>query len=145
MKALGRIFLIVYALDAVLGLVASFVWDLETASNGVSCVVLIFAVVVLILACLKRVRPQVVFLVLSGYYLLMSAFGMLLGFALVSKLGPQAAQQPELMTLKSLGEQFGWYWPVHWVLMGVWLLVSAYGLLNLGKVAGPEVAAPAEG
>jgi len=126
MKTFGWIYIIAYCVDALVGLVASFVPQMETLSNIISSPVSLLSIVVLILACIGKLTPRKIFLAMSGLYMFMIGFGIVLGVLLVAKLGPSIASQE--MTLAFFREQFTWYGPVHWAFMVVWLLMAAYGV-----------------
>lgn len=132
MKAFGWIYIIAYCIDAVVSLVATVASGAETLSNVISVPVSLLSIVVLILTCIGKLNPRKIFLILSGFYLLMIGFGILLGLLLVAKLGPSVASQA--MTLEFFREQFVWYGPVHWILIILWLLASAYGVQAYRKV-----------
>ncbi len=127
MKTIGRAYLIAYALDAFLSVAASFSPGLEPLSNIVSTVVIIFTLGVFILALLNRLTNRKLFIVLSGFYLLMTAFGFVLALALLARSGPEMAQRTNI-SIASLSEQFAWYGPTHWVLLALWTCLALYGL-----------------
>ena len=126
-KILGWIYLYYYLADFIFSIIATFVSALEPASNMVSVILALFSVVILIIACVGVVKPRVIFIILSFYYLLLNVFGMGLGIALVVRYGPEVADKK--ISISYLAEQFSWYMPVHWILIALGILLSFYGIV----------------
>ncbi len=131
MKTFGWIYIIVFCIDAVMSLVAYFVSGLEVISRPIGTILIILSIVVFILACINKLTPRKIFLILSGFYLLVLAFGFVLGIFLVAKLGLQAVSQG--ITVGFLREQFAWFGPLFMFLNIVELLLSVYGILAYRK------------
>jgi hypothetical protein len=132
MRLLGWIYLGGYALDAGLSLVSLLEPSLLLASNVVSVSILCFTIVVFILACLGKLTPRKVFLVLSGYYFLLTGFGVVLGVLLLFQIGPQGLENMEI-TPQVLSQQFPWHEPIQWGLLAVWLCLAAWGFVLYSK------------
>lgn len=131
MKTFGWIYIIVFCIDAVMSLVAYFVSGLEVISSPIGTILIILSIVVFILACINKLIPRKIFLILSGFYLLVLVFGFVLGIFLVAKLGLQAVSQG--ITVGFLREQFAWFGPLFMFLNIVELLLSVYGILAYRK------------
>jgi hypothetical protein len=131
MKTFGWIYLIVFCIDAVVSLVAYFVSGLEVISSPIGTILILLSIVVFILACINKLTPRKIFLILSGFYLLVLVFGFVLGIFLVAKLGLQAVSQG--ITVGFLREQFAWFGPLFIFLNIVELLLSVYGILAYRK------------
>lgn len=131
MKTFGWIYLIVFCIDAVVSLVAYFVSGLEVISSPIGTILILLSIVVFILACINKLTPRKIFLILSGFYLLVLVFGFVLGIFLVAKLGLQAVSQG--ITVGFLREQFAWFGPLFIFLNIVELLFSVYGILAYRK------------
>ena len=131
MKTFGWIYIIVFCIDAVMSLVAYFVSGLEVISSPIGTILIILSIVVFILACINKLTPRKIFLILSGFYLLVLVFGFVLGIFLVAKLGLQAVSQG--ITVGFLREQFAWFGPLFMFLNIVELLLSVYGILAYRK------------
>lgn len=130
-KTFGWIYIITYCIDVLVGLVSSFVPQMELTSNIISVPVSLMSIVVLILACIGIMTPRRIFLAMSGLYMLLMGFGLVLAVLLIAKVGPEMASQE--MSLAFLRDQFAWYGPVHWALMIVWLSIAAYGFMAYRK------------
>jgi len=131
MKTFGWIYIIVFCIDAVMSLVAYFVSGLEVISSPIGTILIILSIVVFILACINKLIPRKIFLILSGFYLLVLVFGFVLGIFLVAELGLQAVSQG--ITVGFLREQFAWFGPLFMFLNIVELLLSVYGILAYRK------------
>src|ERR1051325_4332684 len=129
MRILGWIYLGGYALDAGLSLLASYMPELLPASNFLSTMISVFTIVAFLLALFSQLAPQKLFLVLTGYYFLLLAFGFGLGILILAELGPQKAQGIDVNP-QFLRQQFGWYEPVHLTLNLLWFCLAVYGLLR---------------
>jgi hypothetical protein len=127
MKKFGWIYIIVFCIDAVVSLVAYFFSGLEVISSIIGMILILLSVVVFILACINKLTPRKIFLILSGFYLLVLVFGFVLGIFLVLKLGLPAVSQG--VTVEFLREQFAWYGPLFIFLNIVELLLSVYGIV----------------
>jgi len=131
MKTFGWLYLIVFCIDAVVSLLAYFVSGLEVISSPIGTILILLSIVVFILACINKLTPRKIFLILSGFYLLVLVFGFVLGIFLVAKLGLQAVSQD--ITVGFLREQFAWFGPLFIFLNIVELLLSVYGILAYRK------------
>jgi hypothetical protein len=131
MKTFGWIYIIIFCIDAVMSLVAYFVSGLEVISSPIGTILILLSIVVFILACINKLTPRKIFLILSGFYLLVLVFGFVLGIFLVAKLGLQAVSQG--ITVGFLREQFAWFGPLFIFLNIVELLLSVYGILAYRK------------
>ena len=131
MKIFAWVYLIAFSLDAGISIVASFDSSLETLSNIVSAPIILFTLIAFILSCINRLKPRKLFVTLSGFYLGMVIFGIVLGVLLAAKLGPESMPSENLQQF--LRNQFAWYWTVHWCLMLLWLFLATYGFITLKK------------
>lgn len=131
MKTFGWIYIIIFCIDAVVSLVGYFFSGLEVISGSIGTILIFLSIAVFILACINRLIPRKIFLILSGFYLLVLVFGFVLGIFLVVKLGLPALSQG--VTVEFLGEQFVWIGPVFMILNIVELLLSVYGILAYRK------------
>ena len=131
MKTFGWIYIIVFCIDAVMSLVAYFFSCLEIISSIIGMILILLSIAVFILACINKLTPRKIFLILSGFYLLVLVFGFVLGIFLVLKLGLPAVSQG--VTVEFLREQFAWYGPLFMFLNIVELLLSVYGILAYRK------------
>ncbi len=131
MKVFGWFYISVYCISALLSLVTSFIRDLEPLNNTVSAPVGLLSLVVFILAYVGTFASRKIFLYLSGLYMLMVGFGLVLIVLLFSKLG--ASLRSQEITLEFFQEQFVWFAPVHWAFTIAWLLMSVYGIVAYSK------------
>jgi hypothetical protein len=100
-------------------------------SGPIGMILILLSIVVFILACINKITPRKIFLILSGFYLLVLVFGFMLGIFLVVKLGLPAVSQG--ITVEFLHEQFVWFGPLFLILNIVELLLSVYGILAYRK------------
>ena len=131
MKIFGWIYLIIFCLAAVLGLIDRFAPALEGLSSIIGILVFLLSIVVFILACIGKLKPRKIFLIPSVYQFLILGFGMIVGVLLLVKLGVEGLSEgvtPELMS-----EQFPWVDPVQWIMIIIYLCVGAYCLLAYSK------------
>jgi hypothetical protein len=135
MKTFGWIYIVAYCIDALGSLVAILTPRMEGVSNIISTLVALLSIVVLILAYMGKLKPRKIFLIMSGFYMAMLGVGIVIAVLLAAKLGPSVASQE--ITLAFLREQFAWYNPVQWIIIIIWLLVSAYGIQAYRKVEWP--------
>jgi type IV pilus assembly protein PilA len=145
MRTFGWIYIIAFCIDAVMSLVALLVPGAEIPSGIISTLVVILSIVVFILACIGKLRPRKTFLILSGFILLLTCSGIVIGILLVVKsIGePSALQQAPTVDL--LHEQFPWMIPLQWIFVIADLLLSVYGILTYRKVKIEDIApAPAK-
>ncbi|HYV36538.1 MAG TPA: hypothetical protein VE988_12575 [Gemmataceae bacterium] len=132
MKTVGWIYLVAYALDAVLSLISSYVPGFLLASNVVSTVVVLFTLVAFVLACVGQLKPRKVFIILACFYCLVLGFGLIIGVLLVVQLGPQKLQGADINP-QFFRQTFAWFEPVHLALQAVWLCLAAYGLVAYAR------------
>ncbi len=125
MRKLGWIYIGAYCIDTAVSLIASVIPRVEELSNIISFPVSLVSIVVFVLACMGKFKPQKTFLILSGFSLLLTGFGIVIGLRLYASLGASMASQE--ITLTFLRGQFAWYGTVHWILMISAVLVSAFG------------------
>lgn len=126
MKTFGWIYIIIFCIHAVVSSVAYFVSGLELISSLIGTILILLSIAVFILACISKLTPRKIFLILSGFYLLVFVFGFVLGIFLVVKLGLPAVSQG--ITIEFLREQFVWYGPLFMALNIMELLLSVYGI-----------------
>lgn len=132
MRIFGWIYIIIFSMSAVLGLVAALAPGIQIISSIIGILVIILSIVVFILACMGKLKPRKIFLFLSGYYFLTIIYGMVAGVLMVIKLGPETVisggATPDL-----LRETFTWFGPVRWILIIACLLLSIYGIVGYLK------------
>ena len=131
MRVLGIVYLIGYLIDSSLSVVAAFIPWLEGISDAVSLLLSVAAIVVLVLACMNKIRPRVFFLLASSYDLFMVGTGFVLAIVLRFKLGARGFQQvlDEPGTgIEVLNRQFPWHNFFHGTLLAIWMLLGMYGI-----------------
>ena len=126
MKTFGWIYIIVFCIHAVVSLVGYYFSGLEMIISSIGTILIFLSIVVFILACIKKLIPRKIFLILSGFYLLVLVFGFVIGIFLVVELGLPALSQG--ITVEFLREQFVWFGPLFMLLNIVELLLSVYGI-----------------
>jgi type IV pilus assembly protein PilA len=133
MRTFGWIYIIAFCIDAVMSLVALLVPGAEIPSSIISTLVIILSIAVFILACIGKLPPRKIFLILSGFVLLLTCFGIVIAILLVVKSvgDPSALQQGPTADL--LREHFAWVIPLQWVFVIAELLLSVYGILAYRK------------
>ena len=139
MKTFGFIYLIAYLLDAIVSIAAVFVPTLEYTSNLISTPLGILAVVVFFLVLFNRLKPKILFLILSSYYISMLFYGVILGVAIAIKLGPKVANQS--VGESFLREHFSWYGHVEMAILFLWLFIAVIGLYRYYKIQAQQGAA----
>ena len=132
MRIFGWIYIIIFSISAVLGLVAALVPGIQIISSIIGLPVIILSIVVFILACMGKLKPRKIFLFLSGYYFLTLIYAMVVGVLMVIKLGPETVVSGGA-TPDILRETFTWFGPVNWILIIACLLLSTYGILGYFK------------
>ena len=135
MRIFGWIYIIIFSIGAVLGLVAALAPGVQIMSSIIGILIIILSIVVFILACMGKLKPRKIFLFLSGYYFLTIIYGIVVGVLMVIKVGPETVMSGEA-TPDLLRETFTWFGPVSWVLIIACLLLSIYGIV--GYLKGPE-------
>jgi hypothetical protein len=129
MRVLGIVYLIGYLIDSSLSVVAAFIPWLEGISDAVSLLLSVATIVVLVLACMNKIRPRVFFLLASSYDLFMVGTGFVLAIVLRFKLGARGFQQVlDEPGIEVLNRQFPWHNFFHWTLLAIWMLLGIYGV-----------------
>ncbi len=127
---LGVLYLISVILDGLLSVAATLFSPLEPVSSLLSSLLLLASIAVLVFALLDRLLPKGVFIAVSATYIAVASFGLVVGVALVAKLGPEGIENvsSEQMDLAFIAETLPWYMPVHWALIVTVLLSGVLGL-----------------
>jgi hypothetical protein len=133
MRIFGWIYIIIFSIGAVLGLVTALAPGIQGISSSIiSILVIILSILVFILACMGKLKPRKIFLFLSGYYFLTIIYGIVVGVLMVIKLGTETVMSGEA-TPDLLRETFTWFGPVSWILIIASLLLSIYGIVGYLK------------
>ncbi len=130
MRTFGWAYVTLYTLDFSFSIIASFASTLETFSNRLSFIVLPLTFIAFIFALLNKLKPKMLFLLLSGSYFVFSAFGIVLAITLIAKLGSGA---PHIASLQFLKENISWFWPAHWIFLIIWAIITVFGWVKLVK------------
>jgi hypothetical protein len=125
------VFLLIFSLDLFLSLIASIFSPLEDISNAISVLTIIFVLVIFIYSLRGKTKPKKIFLALTSYYLAMSLIGTVLAGILSSRYGSAISTQD--ISLAFLLKEFPWFNTVHWILMIVWLVLTAWGIIEYKK------------
>jgi hypothetical protein len=131
MQKLGWVYIVAFCFDALLGLVASLHPPLEMASNLVSVVMIPFGILILIFISMDSLRPRKVFVPMLAFYVLSLLLGVCLGVLVLLRYGASATNLDT--SIAFYGEEFAWYWPVHWFFMLLWLAISAYAVVAYAR------------
>ena len=135
MRIFGWIYIIIFSIGAVLGLLAEFFPGIQKI-NYIGTPLLILSIVVFILACIGKLTPRKIFLFLSGFELFTVIFGVFTIVLLFAKFGLSKMGSGEV-TQEVIRDTFTWLDPVSWVLIIVALLLSVYGILAYQKASEP--------
>jgi hypothetical protein len=92
----------------------------------------LFTIVVFVLACVGQLKPQMVFLILAGYYFLMLGFGLAVTMLLAVQLGPQNLQGIDVSP-SFLRQQFPWFGPVLVAMLVLWVCLAVYGVVAYAR------------
>jgi hypothetical protein len=131
MKTFAWIYIVAYCIDALVFIIATFVPEAENLFSIISGPFMFLNIAVFILACIGKMKPRIIFLIMSGIYMLILLLGISMVIQLVAKFGPSVTSQN--LTIAFLSEQFPSYYTVRWVIMIVSLLTAGYGIHTYRK------------
>ncbi len=131
MKKFGWVYLLIFTTDAIFSVISSLYSPMEKLSGNISLVSMILSITVLQFAISSKLYPKHLFITLSGYYLGMVLFGLILTFTMIKKIGSESL--PTENILPYLQTQFSWFGMVHWTLLTIWCCLAAYGFTELSK------------
>ena len=135
MRIFGWIYIIIFGIGAVLGLVAEFFPGIQRI-NYIGTPLVILSIVVFILACVGKLKPRKIFFFQSGFIFITVIYVIVLVLLLVIKLGPEEVTSGGI-TPEVFRETFTWAGPVGWIMIIARLLLSAYGILAYQKASEP--------
>ena len=134
MRIFGWIYIIIFSISAVMGIVTEFVSGAPFGTiGGISSILLLpLTIVVFILACMSKVKPRKTFFFLSGFTLLVLIYAIFRGVLVVSTFGLETMQAGGV-NQDIIDETFAWVSPIRWINLIIYLLLSAYGILTYFK------------
>ncbi|GEM_PF-7085300 len=145
MNTFRLVYLYAFLFDAVMSVVATVAHELnvEIYSQCISLTVAGMSLGVLILSKIGYLRPERVFFTMSLFYFFMLLQSMIVGAALVEKVGADVEVEGSILTF--MAEQLPWFTLVHWITLLIWLSVAIWALLEFNRYVGLEKPAdPAE-
>jgi len=140
MKTLAWIYLIAYPLTALGDLAFSMFPEVRTPVVIADTLVIFLSLAVMIIACSGKLKPRKPFLIMSGFHMLLVIFGIVLGFMLVAKIGPDAAASGD-MDYELIARHFPWVTPAEWVTTVIAVLLGIYGIAAYCKAPAQQTAA----
>ena len=137
MRILGWIVLAAFLGDGLLSAASDFMPSLLPASNVVTGVAMLLAMVSLVLAIIGRPRPRVAFFLFPAFYVVTVAIGVAVGFQLMQQMGVAQMQQVEI-TPTLMMEKLPWFRPVLYFMHFMHLVIACYTLFVFAREPQPE-------
>lgn len=127
MRLLGWIVLAAFLCDGLLSAASDFVPGLLSASNAVTSIAMLLAVVALILAIIGQPRPRAAFFLVPAFYGVAMVLGIVVSILLVQKIGIERMQQVEI-TPQLMIDEFPWFRPLLYSMHLIHLIIAGYAL-----------------